>query len=149
MNEEIIKNHLDLLIGRKLDNLNLACEMMMFIFGDISVHSQCFTRILHKDRILLTTLDYQNWDEITDTNNDEWHNLSQHKNIIVNNKVIKAEFTPTQDVFIQLENDICIQMFLSNGAPHYVEDCEQWRIFNNNVGTPHVVIYSDHIRIPE
>lgn len=144
MNEQKIKDYLELLIGRNLDDLNLACEMMMFTFGDISLHSQCFTRIVHKDSVLLTTLDYQNWDEITDKNNDEWYNLSLYKGLIINNKVIETELTPAKDVFIRLQNDVSIQIFFSNGAPHYAEDCEQWRIFvNTDDSIPHTVIYSD------
>ena len=147
MERKIIKNYLELLIGRSLDSVNLACEMLMFAFGDISLHSQCFTRIMLKERVLLTTLDYHNWDGETDTNNDEWYNLSRYKNSIINNKVVKAELTETNDVFIWLENDIQIQMFIANGSPHYEEDNEQWRIFeNNNEDSSHIVVYSESIQ---
>jgi hypothetical protein len=143
--EERIKEYLDLIIGRPLDDLNLACEMMMFTFGDISLHSQCFTRIMLKERVLLTTLDYQNWDEEVDTNNDEWYNLSRYKDLIINNKVIKTELTGVKDLFICLENDILIQIFISNSSPHYVKECEQWRIFEKGKKEiPHIVIYSEY-----
>ena len=62
MIRQIIKKYLESLESRYLDDVNLACEMMMFRFGDISIHSQCFARILHKECVLLTTLYYQNWD---------------------------------------------------------------------------------------
>jgi hypothetical protein len=141
-----IKKYLESLESRCLDDVNLACEMMMFRFGDISIHSQCFTRIIRRERVLLTTLDYQNWDGETDTNNDEWHHLAQYKDIIVKNKVIKTELTDTNDVFIWLQNDICIQMLISNGSHHYGEACEQWRIFeNNNKEAPHIVVYGETI----
>lgn len=134
------------MVGKTLDNVNLAGEMMMFTFEDVSIHSQCFSRIMQKERVLLTTFDYQNWDGVTSTNNDEWYNLSQYKGIIINNKVIKTELADTNDVFICLENGIHIQIFISNGAPHYGEDCEQWRIFeNNNKAAPHIVIYSESV----
>lgn len=146
MNRQKITDYLNLLNGRNLDNLNLACEMMMFNFGNISIHSQCFTRILYKERVLLTTSDYQNWDEIESKNNDEWYNLSLNKHTIVNNKVIKTHLTDTNDLIIWLENDIQLQIIISNGSPHYVKECEQWRIFEiDREDIPHIVVYSDSI----
>ncbi|MBE6925531.1 MAG: hypothetical protein E7461_01690 [Ruminococcaceae bacterium] len=142
-----IKDYLELLNGKTLSNLSLACEMMMFTFDNIAIHSQCFTRILYRDQILLTTLDYQNWDETDDKNNDEWYNLSLHKNLIINNRVSKAQLMDTNDLFIWLENNIQIQMLISNSSPHYVEDSEQWRIFqNDSEDFPHTVIYSNSIQ---
>ena len=147
MSRKKLESYLELLNGSILDNLTLAAQMMMFSFGNIAIHSQCFTRIMHKNRILLTTLDYQNWDEVDDKNNDEWYNLSLHKNLIINNKVIKTELTNSNDLFIWLENDIQLQIFISNGFPHYVEDCEQWRIFENDrENMPHTVIYSNCVQ---
>ena len=141
------KEYLEQLIGKRLDNLCLACQMMMFSFDNIAIHSQCFTRIIQKKQILLTTLDYQNWDEIKSENNDEWYNLSLHKDTIINNKVVQAKLTDTNDVFIWLENDIHIQIFVSNGSPHYIEDCEQWRIFDiNNELLPHTVVYATTVQ---
>ena len=139
-----IQSYLDSLNGRTLDSLHLVCEMMVFSFGTSSIHSQCFTRIMKKESILLTTLDYQNWDETDNNNNDEWHNLSLHRASIINNKVIKTQLTNTNDLFIWLENDIQIQMYNSNGAPHYIESCEQWRIVENQ--DTHIVVYSDFIQ---
>ena len=147
MSRQKIVDYLKLLNGRNLDNLNLSCEMMMITFGDIAIHTQCFTRILCKERVLLTTLDYQNWDGVDDTNNDEWYNLSLHKDSIINNKVIKTQITDSNDLFIWLENDIQLQIFISNGSPHYVGDCEQWRIFEmDREDIPHIVVYSNYIQ---
>lgn len=138
---------MELLNGKRLSDLNLACEMMMFLFDNIAVHSQCFTRIMRKEQILLTTLDYQNRDETDDKNNDEWYNLSLHKNLIINNRVSRTQLTDSNDLFIWLENDIQIQMLISNGSPHYVEDSEQWRIFPiDNEDSPHTVVYSNSIQ---
>ena len=147
MKRQVMKNYLDSLTGKFLDSLNLACEMMMFTFGNIAIHSQCFTRIMLKEQVLLTTLDYQNWDGENDENNDEWYNLSLYKNLITNNRVTKTLLTSTNDVFIWLENDIAIQMFISNGSSYYGEDREQWRIFDiDNKESPHVVVYSNSIQ---
>lgn len=140
----------DLLNGRTLDSVYPVCEMLIFEFGNISLHVQCFARITQRNKILLTTLDYQNWDEITDINNDEWYHLSQYREIIVNNCVIKAELTAMNDIFIRLENDISIQIFISNGAPHYIDECEQWRIFEkDNEEDLHIVVYADKVELHE
>ena len=147
MNRQKIKDYLKMLIGKTLDHLNLACDMMMFTIGNIAIHSQCFTRIMKKNEILLTTLDYQSWDEETNENNDEWYNLSLHKDSIINTKVINAQLTDTNDILIWLENDIHIQIFISNGAPHYSEEREQWRIFEiDNEDIPHIVVYAKTIQ---
>lgn len=146
MKRQTIKNYLDSLSEKTLDSLNLACEMMMFTFGDIAIHSQCFTRIMLKEQVLLTTLDYQSWDKENEKNNDEWYNLSLYKNSLLNNRVTKTLLTSTNDVFIWLENDISIQIFISNGSPYYVENCEQWRIFEiDNKESSHIVVYSNSI----
>lgn len=142
---EKIKTYLDQIIGRTLDKVGLACEMMSFNFGDIALHAQCFTRILHKGRILVTTTDYQSWDGVIDTNNDEWYNLALHRAMIENSKVIKTKLTSTNDVLIWLENDIHIQIFISNSAPHHTEALEQWRIFERTTETPHIVVYSEGV----
>ncbi len=147
MNRQKIKDYLKELDGRTLDDLNLACEMMMFCFGDICIHSQCFTRIIRKEQILLTTLDFQNWDGENDKHNDEWYNLSLNKDLIINNKVIKTQLSDTNDLFIWLENGICVQIFISNSCPHYVIDREQWRIFKRGgIDIPHTVVYSQTIQ---
>ena len=145
MSRQRMTDYVSLLQGKNLDYLNLACEMMMFTFGDIAIHSQCFTRILCKERVLVTTLDYQNWDGIDEENNDEWYNLSLNKHAIINNKVLKTQLTSTNDLFIWLENDIQLQIIVSNSSPHYGEDYEQWRIFKIDRKDPHIVVYSNSI----
>ena len=147
MSRQKIKDYLKELDGRNLDDLNLACEMMMFCFGDISIHSQCFTRIIRNEQILLTTSDYQNWDGENEKHNDMWYNLARHIDLIINKKVIETQLTDTNDLLIWLENDVCIQMFISHSCPHYGDDREQWRIFRQgNVDVPHTVVYSQTVQ---
>jgi len=146
MKRQAIQDYVDSLNGKSLDDLSLVCEMMTFTFGDIAIHSQCFTRIIRKEQVLVTTLDHQNWDGENEENNDERYNLSLYKNLILHNRVTKALLTSTNDVLIWLENDIAIQIWISNGTPHYAEDCEQWRIFQiNNEDSPHIVVYASSI----
>jgi len=147
MEHEKLKAYFEALVGKTLTDLNTVCEMFCFMFEDICINSQCFTRILHKEQVLLTTTDYQSWDGVTDKNNDQWYNLSLYKDLIVNTKCSKAELTDTNDAFILTENDIRIQIFISNGAPHYGEDTEQWRIFEKGKpDVPHIVVYANFIQ---
>ena len=63
--------HLQAIVGKRLDAINLACEMMMFSFENYEFHTQCLTRIICENDILVTTLDYQSWDGEVEDNNDE------------------------------------------------------------------------------
>lgn len=145
MTQDKIKAYLKQLVGTTLHDVRLACEMIVLDFGKFGVHTQCFTRIIEANKILLTTLDYQSWDGVDDQNNDEWYNLAQYKSRIVNNKVTAVELTELNDLLIWLENNIHIQAFILNGPAHYCEDedDEQWRLIidgekeNENI---HIVI---------
>ena len=69
---DTLQKYFEVIVGQQFTDLHLACEMMMLTFGEYALHTQCLTRIIHENDILVTTLDYQNWDEIDDKNNDEW-----------------------------------------------------------------------------
>lgn len=141
-----LNQFLDNLIGKTLYDISLACEMMMFGFENRCIHSQCFTRIVLDGRILFTTLDFQNWDGVTDTNNDLWYNFAQNKSKLLGSKICKVELSETNDLFIWLENSAVIQMFFSNGAPHFETENEQWRVFEKGeTQKAHIVVYSNRI----
>ena len=94
------------ILGKKLDDLNLVCEMMMFSFGKLELHAQCFTRIVKNGDILATTQDYQSWDGATDTNNDEWYFIKQYKDEIIGGAVQSIQISPAKDVLIKLDNGV-------------------------------------------
>ena len=116
------------IVGKKLNEVLLACEMLRFYFdGDYGIHAVGFVRIIKGSDILLTTLDYQNWDEKIDTNNDEWYNLECFKKEIIGGKVVSVKLTKTNDLFVLLDNDVKIEMYNANGYFHFGEENEQWR----------------------
>ena len=39
--QDKLNEHLQAIIGKQLDALNMACEMMMFSFEKSELHSQC------------------------------------------------------------------------------------------------------------
>ena len=61
-----LNEHLQVIVGKQLVALNMACEMMMFSFEKYELHTQCLTRIISKKDVLVTTLDYQSWDGETE-----------------------------------------------------------------------------------
>ena len=48
-----LNKHLQTIVGKQLDALNMACEMMMFSFGEYELHAQCLTRIIYENDVLV------------------------------------------------------------------------------------------------
>lgn len=136
------------IIGKKLDAINLACEMMMFSFEEFELHAQCLVRIIYNNDILVTTLDYQSWDGKTEENNDEWYFVEQYRTKIVGGIVITAEITSLNDLVIILDNGIRIELFIKNGYHHFDDEAEQWVFFKRHDHShPFVTAYSKTVNI--
>lgn len=146
MNKKLQK-YINNIIGLKLEEINLACEMIMLNFGNYKIHFQSFTRVIKNNDILLTTLDYQSWDKKEDKNNDEWYFLEKYKKEILNGIVIDVSLTKTNDLTIVFDNGITIETYISNGYSHYEEEQEQWRLILklDNDKSHDIVIYNKHI----
>lgn len=86
-NQTTLNEYLQVLVGERLEKLNLVCEMMAFTFENYSLHSTCLTRIIQENDILVTTADYQNWDEKVDAHNDEWFFVDKYKDKIIGGMV--------------------------------------------------------------
>ena len=143
-----LKEHLQTIVGKQLDALNLACEMMMFSFGKYELHVQCLTRIICENDILVTTLDYQSWDGEVEDNNDEWYFLEQHRAKIVGGIVTSVNVTPLHDVVIILDNGIKIELFVKNGYHHFDDAHEQWVFFSRHDHFyPFITVYSKTVDI--
>ena len=146
MNQKLQK-YINNIIGLKLEEINLACEIIMLNFGNYKIHFQSFTRVIKNNDILLTTLDYQSWDKKEDKNNDEWYFLEKYKKEILNGIVIDVSLTKTNDLTIVFDNGITIETYISNGYSHYEEEQEQWRLILklDNDESYDIVIYNKHI----
>lgn len=143
MDDITIKEFIWGMKNQKLEALNMACEMMMFDFGIYKLHTQCLTRIIKGNDILVTTLDYQSWDGEKDTNNDEWYFVDKFRDEIVGGVVVSVELSAINDLRLELSNGIVIELFLSNGYHHFDEEREQWRLLQKNAA--HLVINSKTI----
>ena len=142
-----LQNHLQAIVGKQLVSINLACEMMMFSFGEYELHAQCFTRIIRNNDILVTTLDYQSWDGEISTNNDEWFFLEQFKPQITGG-IVSVDINPRYDVTIKLDSGIIIELYVKNGYQHFEEEHEQWVFFKRNDNShPFITVYNKTVDI--
>ena len=127
-----LNEHLQVIVGKQLVALNMACEMMMFSFEKYELHTQCLTRIFCDNDIFVTTLDYQSWDGETEENNDEWYFVEQNRDKIVGGTVTSVKVNALHDVTIVLDNGISIELFVKNGYHHYDDEQEQWVFFKHH-----------------
>ena len=139
--EQVVKS----INGLKLNKISLACQMIILDFGRVGSHCQCLTRIIKGTDILFTTQDYQSWDGKEDTNNDEWYFYQKYKPIIEGGVVEEININSINDLFIKLNNDVCIEVYVSNGYYHYEEEQEQWRLLVAGEKSYHMVVYNKHI----
>ncbi|MBQ8879564.1 MAG: hypothetical protein IJY69_01830 [Clostridia bacterium] len=145
-----LNEHLQIIVGKRLDGLRLICEMMDFSFGDYVLHALCHTRIISDNDILVTTLDYQSWDRQEDTNNDEWYFVEQYRDKIEGGIVTSVNVNSFHDVLIILDNGIRIEMYIKNGFHHFDDECEQWVFFKvDDHSFPFVTVYNKTVDIAE
>ena len=146
--KDTLLSHLQVIVGKRLTGLHLACEMMMFSFEKFELHTQCLTRIIREDDILVTTLDYQNWDGKDSDNNDEWYFVDRYTESILDGIVTSVNVSSLYDVTVLLDNGIRIELINKNGYHHFDEECEQWRFFKiDDNSYPHITVYSKTVDI--
>ena len=146
---EKLHNYLDKLVGIKLKDIKLACQMIILNFGNNGIHCQQFTRVSKNDDILFTTLDYQSWDEKVDTNNDEKYFFDKYRNEIIGGAVVRIIYNKFNDLTIIFDNGVVIETFVSNGYNHFVDEIEQWRLLINTSDddSKHIVIYNKKVEM--
>ena len=143
-----LNEHLQIIVGKQLDDLRLICEMMDFSFGDYALHALCHTRIISDNDILVTTLDYQSWDRQEDTNNDEWYFVEQYRDKIEGGIVTSVNVNSFHDVVIILDNGIRIEMYIKNGYHHFDDECEQWVFFKvDDHSYPFITVWNKTVDI--
>lgn len=119
----------NLLIGKKLVHFCCEVEILDFSFEDLALHAMGCSRVIKNNDILVTTIDYQSWDEIESTNNDEWFNMKRFNAEIVGGTVISVEINSLNDLHIELDNGVIIECLIANAYPHFEEELEQWVLF--------------------
>ena len=114
------------LVGQVMTDLGAHYEILILRFGEYEIHVSCFARILHNGKILLTTQDYQSWDENDHKRNDMYLNIAKHGATLIGQTVRSVEVSKVNDLFIVLDNDAQIEIFNSNGNQQLSEENEQW-----------------------
>ena len=149
MNHQIqLMEHLQAIVGKRLDAINLACEMMMFSFEKYELHAQCLTRIICGNDMIVTTLDYQSWDGQAEENNDEWYFVEQNRAKIVGGAVTSVNVNALYDVVIILDNGVRIELLMANGYRHFGDEHEQWVFFKSQDHShPFITVYSKNVDI--
>ena len=146
--QDKLNEHLQAIVGKQLDALNMACEMMMFSFEKYALHAQCFTRIICKNDVLVTTLDYQSWDGEIEENNDEWYFIKKNRDKIVGGTVTSVNVNALHDITIVLDNSISIELFVKNGYQHFDDEQEQWVFFKHHDHSyPFITVYNKSVDI--
>ena len=127
-----MSDFVSLLVGKKLDFLGCEADLLEFVFEeDLVLHAAGFSRVAADDEILITTADYQSWDGIDSTHNDEWFNMAAHRERIVGGRVVSAAVNALGDLNIALDNGVTVECRIANAAPHYGEEAEQWVLFEH------------------
>ena len=66
-----INSFINLWVGKKLENINNICEMLDICFSNnLVLHGMGLTRVFLNDDLLITTIDYNSWDESESEHND-------------------------------------------------------------------------------
>ena len=143
-----LNEHLQAIVGKQLDSLTMACEMLMFSFGEYALHALCLTRIICENDILVTTSDYQSWDGKVEENNDEWYFIEKNKAKIVGGRVTSASVNALYDINIVLDNGIKIELFITNGYHHFDDEQEQWVFFKHDDNSfPFITVHNKTVVI--
>ena len=74
------------LVGQVMTDLGAHYEIMILRFWEYEIHVSCFARILHNRKILLTTRDYQSWDEKDHKHNNMDLNIAKHGETLIGTK---------------------------------------------------------------
>lgn len=147
MDKEII-GFINLWVGKRLESINNICEMLDIGFSDnLILHGMGLTRIFINDDLLITTIDYNSWDESESKNNDEWFNTDKYKDQIIGGIVTNITISKSNDLFLELDNGGRIECYIANAYPHYAEECEQWVLFeyNKSHSGRHLTAYNKRI----
>ena len=148
--QQHLQNLLNIIVGKKLNDLMPILEVMSFGFEDYALHTLGLTRIIKDNDILVTTLDYQNWDGEEELNNDEHYFIKKFNDQIVGGVVTSVKVSPLYDLEIEMDNGVRIEVYVQNGYNHFDEENSQWLFFRvNDHDSPFVSVYNKTIDIAE
>lgn len=132
------------LVGQTLCDLGAHYEILILRFGEYEIHISCFARIIHDGKILLTTQDYQSWDEKDHKHNDMYLNIAKHGATLIGQRVQSVEVSKVNDLFVGLENGVRIEIYSGEGSHQLSEESEQWFFYKPNDKTYPFLSVTNH-----
>ena len=127
-----IQSFVHQLVGKRLVQFGCEADILEFIFSDnLVLHAMGLSRVIREGDLLVTTFDYQSWDNLDSTHNDEWINADRIKDKIVGGCVSAVKLNDIHDLTIELDNGYIIECLIANAYPHYSEESEQWVLFEH------------------
>ncbi|MBR2974819.1 MAG: hypothetical protein IKC47_03660 [Clostridia bacterium] len=148
--QQHLQNLLNIIVGKKLNHLKPIFEVMSFGFGEYALHTLGLTRIIKDNDILVTTLDYQNWDGEEAFNNDEHYFIKKFNDQIVGGVVTSIKVSPLYDLKIEMDNGVRVEVYVQNGHHHFDRDNNQWLFFKvdeEGDNAPFVSVYNKTVDI--
>ena len=131
MNNEI-NEFINLWMGKRLESIYNICEMLEIDFSDnLVLHGLGLTRIFLKNDLVITTMDYNSWDQVESKNNDEWFNTEKYRDQIIGGIDTSISINKSNDLFIETDNGVRIECYIANAYPHYDEEFDQWVLFEH------------------
>lgn len=120
------------LVGKRLVQFGCEADILEFLFSDhLALHAMGLSRVICGGELLVTTFDYQSWDNLDSTHNDEWINAERIRDKIVGGRVAAVKLNAVHDLTIELDNGYLIECLIANADPHYAEEREQWVLFEH------------------
>ena len=127
-----IKSFIHQLVGKQLVHFGCEADILEFLFSDnLVLHAMGLSRVICEGDLLVTTFDYQSWDNRGSTHNDEWINADRIKDKISGGCVAAVKLNGIHDLTIELDNGFIIECLVANAYPHYSEESEQWVLFEH------------------
>ncbi|MBQ6569496.1 MAG: hypothetical protein IJL87_04495 [Clostridia bacterium] len=149
-----IRDFVGQLVGLKIVSFCCTLDMLDFGFGEdgetgdkMALHAMGLSRVILDGDILITTADYQSWDEIESTNNDEWYNVWRFKDKIIGQTVVSVSVNELNDLRIVLDGGAVIECLIANAYPHFSEELEQWVLFETTGERRMLFAYNKEIDI--
>ena len=102
--DHIAAQFVNLLVGKKLRHFCCEAEMFDFDFAPLVLHAMGCSRVIK---------------------NNEFNSE------IIDGIVISVKVSPWHDLRIELDNGVVIECLIANAYPHYVEEQEQWVLFEH------------------
>lgn len=65
------------LMEKNLDDVGVYYDILRLRFGEYEIHACCFARIIKGQDIIVTTQDYENWNEVEYRHNDMYYNIAK------------------------------------------------------------------------